>query len=171
MCIRDRAERDLAGEARKHPIVRILETAPGLGPIRSARLVPIVVTPHRFRTKRQFWSYCGLGIVMRSSSDWVQTADGGWIRAPIQQTRGLSRQYNHVLKDIFKGAATTVITQQNKDPIYADYQRMLDSGIKPSLAKLTLARKIAATVMRMWKDEEAYQPEKYRRPSETDREA
>ena len=165
------AERDLAGEARKHPIVRMLETAPGFGPIRSARLVPIVVTPHRFRTKRQFWSYCGLGIIMRTSSDWVQTADGGWIRAPILQTRGLTRQYNHVLKDLFKGAATTVITQQNKDPIYADYQRMLDSGIKPNLAKLTLARKIAATVLRMWKDEEAYQPEKHRRPSETDRDS
>jgi transposase len=163
------AERDLAGEARKHPIVRILETAPGLGPIRSARLVPIVVTPHRFRTKRQFWSYCGLGIVMRSSSDWVQTADGGWIRAPIQQTRGLSRQYNHVLKDIFKGAAATVITQRNTDPIYDRYTRMLDSGTKPSLAKLTLARSIAATVLCMWKKEEEYGPEQVQRSMTTDR--
>ncbi len=67
------------GSLDKHPIVRILETAPGFAPIRSARLVPVVVTPHRFRTKRQFWSYCGLGIVMRSSSDWVRTADGGWV--------------------------------------------------------------------------------------------
>jgi hypothetical protein len=37
-----------------------------MGPIRVAQLVSIVVTPHRFRTKRQFWSYCGLSIVMRS---------------------------------------------------------------------------------------------------------
>jgi transposase len=55
------AERDLLRESSKHPIARILETAPGFGPIRSA-----------FRTKRQVWSYCGLGIVMRSSSDWVR---------------------------------------------------------------------------------------------------
>jgi transposase len=165
------AEHDLLRESRKQRVVRILETAPGFGPIRSARLVPIVVTPHRFRTKRQFWSYCGLGIVMRSSSDWVRTADGDWMRAPVQQARGLCRQYNHVLKDLFKGAATTVITQRNKDPIYADYQRMLDSGIKPSLAKLTLARKIAATVLRMWKDEEEYRPEPVRRSRMTDRNA
>jgi transposase len=165
------AERDLLGEARKHPIVRILETAPGFGPIRSARLVPIVVTPYRFRTKRQFWSYCGLGIVMRSSSDWVRTDAGGWIRAPIQQTRGLSRQYNHVLKGIFKGAATTVITQRHKDPMYGSYQRMLDSGTKPSLAKLTLARNIAATVLCMWKNEEEYRPEQVRRSMTTDRDA
>ena len=150
------AEADLLREAKKHAIARILETAPGFGPIRAARLVPIVVTPHRFRTKRQFWSYCGLGIVTRSTSDWVQAPDGGWIKTRVPQTRGLSRQHNHFLKSIFKGAATTVITQCSKDPIHARYERLLDGGTKPTLAKLSLARMIAATVLRMWKDEEEY---------------
>ena len=36
-------------------IVLVLGTCPGLGPIRVAELLPIVVTPHRFRTSRQFW--------------------------------------------------------------------------------------------------------------------
>ena len=54
------AEAHLLREAKKHPVAKILETAPGFGPIRAARLVPIVVTPHRFRTKRQFWSFRGL---------------------------------------------------------------------------------------------------------------
>ena len=76
------AESDLFREASRHSIVRILETAPGFGPIRAARGVPIVVTPPRFRTKRQFWSYCGLGIVTRSSSDWIQTSDGVWDAEP-----------------------------------------------------------------------------------------
>ena len=162
-------ERDLLREAKKHPIVRILETAPGFGPIRSARLVPIVVTPHRFRTKRQFWSYCGLGIVMRSSSDWVRKADGGWIRGQVAQTRGLSQQFNRVLKDIFKGAATTVLTQRDKGPLYKRYEQMLEAGTKPNLAKLTVARTIAATVLCMWKHEEEYQPERIRRSMTTDR--
>jgi transposase len=155
---KDQAEADLLREARKHPIVRILQTAPGFGPIRAARLVPIVVTPYRFRTKRQFWSYCGLGVVTRSSADWVQATDGSWVKARVPQTRGLSRQFNRTLKDIFKGAATTVITQRKKDPIYARYERLLDGGTKPTLAKLSLARMMAATVLRMWKDEEAYDP-------------
>jgi transposase len=161
------AEADLLREAKSHAIVRILETAPGFGPIRAARLVPIVVTPHRFRTRRQFWGYCGLGIVTRSSSDWVQTADGSWIKARVPQTRGLSRQHNRFLKSIFKGAATTVITQRNKDPIYGRYQRLLDGGTKPTLAKLSLARMIAATVLRMWKDEEEYDPGRAGPPTET----
>ncbi len=161
------AEADLLREAKKHPIVKILETAPGFGPIRAARLVPIVITPHRFRTKRQFWSYCGLGIVTRSSSDWVQTADGAWIKSRVPQTRGLSRQHNHFLKSIFKGAATTVVTQRNKDPIHARYERLLDGGTKPTLAKLSLARMIAATVLRMWKNEEEYDPGRAGLPAKT----
>jgi hypothetical protein len=169
--LKEQAEQDLVRESREHPIARVLETAPGLGPIRVARLLPIVVTPHRFRTRQQFWSYCGLGIVMRSSSDWVRTADGGWIRAQVQQTRGLTRHHNHVLKDIFKGAATTVITLAPEDPIYGDYQRLLEAGTKPNLAKLTLARKIAATVLAMWKKEERYTPEKIRLSRDADRKA
>ena len=160
------AEADLLREGKKHPIVKTLETAPGFGPIRAARLVPIVITPPRFRTKRQFWSYSGLGIVTRSSSDWIRTADGDWIKARVPQTRGLSRQHNRFLKAIFKGAATTVITQCRKDP-YARYERLLDGGTKPTLAKLSLVRMIAATVLRMWKDEEEYDPGRAGSPTET----
>lgn len=44
----------LIAQAKLCPIARILQTAPGLGPIRVAHMMPIVVTPHRFRTKQQF---------------------------------------------------------------------------------------------------------------------
>jgi transposase len=71
--IRRRAEKELVAEAHRHAMSRVLESCPGLGPIRVAQMIPIVVSPSRFRTKRQFWSYCGLGIVMRSSSDWVRS--------------------------------------------------------------------------------------------------
>lgn len=79
----------------------------------------------------------------------------------MQQTRGLSRRRNALLKAVFKGAATTVIRQLPDDPLHAHYLRMLDSGIKPTLAKLTLARRIAATVLSMWKNEEVYDPKRH----------
>ncbi len=63
----------------------------------------------------------------------------------MQQTRGLTRQHNHALKDLFKGAATTILTQAPDDPLYRDYERVTEAGTKPNLAKLTLARKIAST--------------------------
>jgi transposase len=156
--LREEAEQRLLKEAKSHPITRKLATAPGMGPLRTAQLVAIVATPHRFRTSRQFWSYCGLSIVTRSSSDWVRNKHGEWMRAEVQQTRGLSRKRQPVLKAIFKGAATTVLTQLLDHPLHADYRRRLQAGMKPNLAKLTLARRIAAIVLSMWKHEEVYDP-------------
>jgi len=77
----------LVSEAAKHSISRIVATAPGLGPNRVARLLPIVVSPDRFRTRSPFWAYCGMAIVTRSSSNWVQTRGGGWPRS----SRGCGR--------------------------------------------------------------------------------
>lgn len=83
-----------------------------------------------------------------------------WIRAPIQQTRGLNRNSNRTLKGIFKAAATTVIGQAKDEPLYRHYQRLLDGGTKPNLAKLTLVRQIASIMLAVWRNEEVYDPER-----------
>jgi transposase len=151
------ARRAMLEEAKRFPIAKILETAPGIGPVRVAMLLATVITPQRFRTKRQFWSYCGLGVVTRTSSDWVQ-AESGWRRAPVIQTRGLNRNCNKRLKGIFKGAATNALRHRAPSPMRAKYEQLLEAGTKPNLAKLTIARKIAATVLAMWKTQTRYQP-------------
>jgi transposase len=51
--------------------VKLLRQIPAIGPIRSALLVAILQTPHRFRTKRQLWAYSGFA---------VQTYDSGEYR-------------------------------------------------------------------------------------------
>jgi transposase len=158
--LREKAEAWLLKEAKTYPIIRKLNTAPGMGPIRAAQVVAIGANPHRFRTKHQFWSYCGFGIVTHSSSDWAHDKHGRWVRAEVQQTRGLSRKRQPVLKAVFKGAATTVIGQLPDNPLHVNYQRMLTAGTKPNLAKLTLARQVAAIVLSMWKHEEVYDPKR-----------
>jgi transposase len=154
--LKAQAEAALVEASHRYRISRVLETAPGIGPIRAAVLIATVITPHRFRSKRQFWSYCGFGVVTRSSADWVQT-QSGWIKAQAVRTRGLNRNHNPTLKGIFKGAAITVIHQTQADhPLKQAYARLLDGGTRPPLARLTIARKIAATVLAMWKTEEVY---------------
>ncbi|WP_437927704.1 hypothetical protein WMF37_00295 [Sorangium sp. So ce291] len=59
-----------------------------------------------------------------SSSDWVPREGGGWKRAEVKQTRGLNDSHNHVLKNVFKGAATTEITMLKDEPLHQDYQRL-----------------------------------------------
>lgn len=156
----DEAEKQLIAQSHRHATSAVLQSCRGMGPSRVAETIPIIVSPYRFGTARQLCAYSGLAIVMRSSSDWVQTPHG-WQRAQTVEARGLNRNYNRRLKNIFKGAATTVITQR-LEPMVGDYQRGLAQGTKPPMAKLTLARKISATVLAIWKNKEAYHPERYR---------
>jgi transposase len=160
--LRDQVEAELVRETHKHPTAKNLQTCPGIGPIRAAQLMAVVVTPHRFRTRRQFWAYCGLGIVMRSSSDYVRDSRGRWVHANIQTTRGLNLNRNALLKHVFKGAATTVIGQRTNE-LSQQYARLLANGVKPNLAKLTVARRIAATVLALWKTNQEYDPTKHRK--------
>ena len=44
------------------------------------------------------------------------------------------------------------------NPFLDHYDRMLLAGTKPNLAQLTLARKLAAIVLAMWKTESEYEP-------------
>lgn len=154
----EQSKQDLVKESRRHRITRILETCPGMGQIRVAQAVATVVTPHRFRTKRQFWSYCGLGIVTKASSEWKKR-DGRWAREKVQFTRGLNQNYNRLLKSIFKSAALTSINRAKPTPFRECYERQLEHT-SPNLARLTIARKIAAAFLTMWKNEEVYDPQR-----------
>lgn len=141
--------------------VRLLMTAPGIGVVRAAQIVAIVISPARFRTKRQFWSYCGLGIVMRSSADHERGPDGHWHWTTKPRTRGLNRNRHPVLKTAFKGAARN-IGGMHGHPLNEHYRRMtVEGNTKPNLARLTIARRIAAAVLVMWKTNKEYDPEKH----------
>jgi hypothetical protein len=62
----------------------------------------------------------GLGIVMRSSSDWAQTSDGRWVKANVSRTCGLNMTHDPMLKIVFKGAATSILQQHRSSVLYAD---------------------------------------------------
>lgn len=156
--LRAQAEKAMVEESHRHKISRILETLPGFGPVRVAQMIPVVVTPFRFRTKRQFWAYCGLAVVTRSSADWIQVK-GKWVKEQVAQTRGLNTRRNPTLKRLFKSAATTVI-HAKPNAFREACDRLCTQGTKPNLAKLTVARKLAATALAMWKTQEVYDPER-----------
>lgn len=149
-------------ESAKQPITRILKTGPGIGPIRAAQLLAVVVTPERFRTLGQFWSYCGLAVVLRTSADWQRLPNGKLLPRTHIKTRGLNRNFNPTLKAVFKGAATTVVTQMPTSQLYEYHQQLLARELDPDVAKVTLARKIAAIVLAMWKNKEVFDPAKHR---------
>ena len=89
----------------------------------------------------------------RSSADWVPQPNGKMVWGPVIQTRGLNKACNRQLKGIFKSAA---LTAKRSGPIRDAYEQLLKAGTKPNLARLTIARKIAAVVLAMWKTQSEY---------------
>jgi transposase len=147
--LRQQVRRDLLAEGKKHRAWKRLRQIPSIGPIRSAELLGILQTPHRFRTKRQLWTYSGLGIETHSSAD--HRSVGGQLERVKKQisVRGLNRNCNHDLKNLFKGAA--IVASSKPGPFRELYTASLTKGIWPEMARLTLARKIATIVLMVWK--------------------
>ena len=56
----EQAHKAMVEEAGKHPAFKTLDSVPTLGPVRVSLILAVVLTPYRFRTKRQFWTYSGL---------------------------------------------------------------------------------------------------------------
>ncbi len=83
--LRQQVRRELLVESKKHQAWKQLCQIPSIGPIRAAVLLGILQTPHRFRTKRQLWTYSGLGIETHSS------ADHCWADGQLQDPRSQYR--------------------------------------------------------------------------------
>ena len=147
--LRLQVRRELLAESAKHKASKLLCQIPSIGPIRAAQLIAILQTPHRFRTKRQLWAYGGLGIETHSSADHRYVE--GQLRPSKRPVslRGLNRNHNHELKNIFKGAA--IIAATKAGPFQEFYAALVAKGIRPEMARLTLARKIAAITLIVWK--------------------
>lgn len=155
--LRRRAKQAMLTESRRHRAVTLLRTIPQLGPIRSALIVATVDTPHRFRTRHQLWSYSGLAVVTHMSSEYE--IQGGHVvrsRKPIA-TRGLNRNCNRRMKEVFIGAATGGC---QSEPYRSYLQGLQKKGMRAEMARLTLARKIAAIALRIWKKGETFDPKK-----------
>src|ERR1700758_37363 len=147
--LRRKVRPELLAESRKHKATKLLRKIPCIGPIRAARLIALIQTPHRFRSKRQLWTYSGLGIETRDSAQY-RFVHGQLQRAKKpQQLRGLNQNHNHEMKEIFKGAASMASSREGA--FYNFYQGLLAKGMKPDMARLTLARKIAAITLILWK--------------------
>lgn len=144
-------------ESRKQKSCRILAQIPTLGEISVALLIATVDTPFRFRSKRQFWTYCGLAVVRRTSADY--RFEQGELRRLTKpgQTRGLNQNYNRRLKRIFKSAA---LTGSSRAPFKSYYDGLVERGLASELAKVTLARKIAAITLTLWKRGADFDPKK-----------
>jgi hypothetical protein len=116
-----------------HRIAGVLSTCPGLGPIRTTRLLSIVVTPHRFRTRQ--WLRAG---APREHS-WAPGALG------LAGTQGRTSETHRLRRRARSGAAGDGATRLSAASRYA--ARRLPGGHLPgSQARLHHAEQIGRVI-------------------------
>lgn len=157
--LRREAKKAMLAEARQQKAFPLLFSVPKLGTVRVAQILAVVDTPFRFRTKRQFWTYLGLAVVTRTSAEHEVVKGSLRRRKRAPATRGLNRNYNRCMKRVFKSAASNACSS---GPFAAAYQARIAQGMDPSLARLAVARKLAATTLSIWKRGERFTLEKMR---------
>ncbi len=133
--LRPDAKAAMVAEARRDPVWAVLQAIPFFGPVRIALLLATMQTPWRFRTKRNLWAYAGLAVVTKTSAEYEFIAGRPVRRHRAPLTRGLNRNYNRVLKDVFKGAATAAASRPG--PFQDFYNARIASGVREELARLT----------------------------------
>ena len=163
--LRKKAKAAMVAEAKKDPAWPVLEAIPYYGPVRVAILLATLGTPWRFRTKRNLWAYAGLAVVTHSSAD-HEVVDGQVRRRRRRPlTRGLNRNHNRRVKDVFKGAANAATGKPG--PLREYYDGLVANGMREERARVTLARKLAALTLRLWKTGEVFDAEELTRQQMT----
>ncbi len=152
--LRPRTKAAMITEARRDPAWSVLRSIPFLGPVRVALLLAELQTPWRFRGKRNLWAYAGLAVVTHSSADYRIESGRPVRRRRTPMTRGLNRNYNRVVKHVFKSAATAATAKPG--PLQSWYDHLVAKGMQESLARVTLTRKLAAVTLRLWKTGEHF---------------
>jgi transposase len=130
-------------QSRQYPEIKRFKKIPGIGTVHAATISAIVENPHRFAHKKKLWMYAGFGLVKKGSGEKVYS-------------RGLTRDYNRLLKNSLKQATEAAIIARDNQ-FRRQYLRLtIEKGIPSHLAKLTVARSILATVYGIWKSGEDY---------------
>ena len=133
--------------AQAFPEIKLFRTAPGVGPIGACRFSAYIHTPQRFSSKRKLWKYCRLSVSHRSSN-------GKPLRRPHLDRSGCGR-----LKDVSRKAFDVSVREAKDNGFKRTYQRALTKTHDATHARLTVQRKIVATLRAMWLSQTPYRDE------------
>src|SRR5437868_3332045 len=95
-----------------------------------------------------------MSVIQRSSVDY-QIKNGALVKREKKgQTFGLTREYHRGLKNLFKAAALDGLKNSR---IRQTYEQLVKNGLKESVARVQLARKLAASCLAIWKSGEKFE--------------
>ncbi len=140
----EKADHAIAGLARQHPVIDLLQGVPGVGPLIATSFVLCIEDPDRFPNARDVGSFLGLrprlyksGAIMRQ---------GRISKEGDQEMRRLLTQGAHVLLNC------------KQDSDLQRWGRKLKEKIGTKKAVVAVARKLAVLLLVMWRDGAEFEP-------------
>jgi transposase len=126
---------------KKHPVLKRLDSVPGIDIVRAHVIASIICTGERFRNKHKLWSYAML-------VKHIEESDG--------RVYGKRIHYGRIeLKEAFLGIAETAIARGTSS-LRKHYERLRTKGTDHADSKLSVARKVAAICLMILKKKVEY---------------
>jgi len=135
----------LAVMCETEPVVKLLMTAPGVGPTVAASFVSVVDDAKRFQSPHHVESY--LGLVPSEDSS------GG-----KRRLGAISKKGNSYLRSLLVQGAWSILTKGDRhDPLRLWTEAVAERRSK-KIAVIALARRLAGVLWAMWRDSKPYNP-------------
>ena len=139
------AEAKLAELCETEPVVKLLMTAPGVGPIIAACFVSVIDDAKRFRSPHQVESYVGL-VPSEDSS-------GG-----KRRLGAITKKGNPYLRSLLVEGAWGILRHHDaRDPLRVWAQAVAERRSR-KVAVTALARRLVGVLWAMWRDSKPYDP-------------
>lgn len=159
--VKEEARATLLRIAASRPEFDLLQSIPFVGPVRAAELIAIVDDPWRFRSVRQFWSYAGLAVVQRMSSD-QKTNEGSPSKTAKPRGVRLNRACQPHLRRLLREVA--MYGSLRSGPLQRVYNYHIARGKRPAVARIALARKVASALLCIWRHGEPFSERHFKIP-------
>lgn len=147
------ADARIAAIGKADPVVALVATIPGIGPVTSSAIVAVADDIHRFASAHAFEAYLGLVPAERSSGD-------------KRQLGRITKAGNSRARYLLVEAAWRILRSRSADTaaLRTWAQRiMLRRGKR--IAVVALARRLAGVVYAMWRDGHRYDASRIRMPA------
>lgn len=138
--------RDLNKHAKNDEITALLMTHPGVGPATAAAFVATIDDPSRFSDAEKVTAYIGLTPSVYQSGE--------------TEYRGrITKTGDRLLRWLLVEAANNLLTRSKSDCGLKRWGLALEEKKGVGKARVAVARKLCATLWRMWEDNQTFNPE------------
>ena len=140
----DTTKKQLVARAEADPVLRRLQTVPGVGPITAAIFASTIGDPRRFKSGRQVGAY--LGLVPRLYQSGATCRRGSITKHGSRQARSALGM-----------AANAVLSTKSRSAL-VDWAHCMQARLGRKKACVAIARKLASVLWAIWLKEQDFSP-------------